>query len=198
MCKHKSMNENENLNQNESMNDIMESFDMLVTFKDLNEISTQVMGIKEIELVLDNNNPINGNYKSNFYIKESEFYNAVKVDLYIDKYEAVHKIAQTPTEVIEKAIPIDTVVKSTADNIIEAILEIASIKIAKEESFTVEGMLRSRFESLNNTINSVPDLISQKLNLPFADKNTDWIIVIEELGEDTGIAICKPEEIIIK
>ncbi len=198
MNHYKSLHENENWDKNEKIKDISERFDMLVTFKeDLKGISPQMRGIQEIELVLGNI-PTNDHTKSNFYIKESEFYNAVKVDLWMDKQEAFQKIAQTPTEVIEKVIPIDTVVKSTSESILEAIIKIASMKISKEESFTVEGMLRSRLESLNNTISTVPDVISKKLNIQFADENTDWIIIIEELGEDTGIAICKPEEILIK
>jgi tRNA acetyltransferase TAN1 len=180
-------------NQTSSFKNQRESFDLLVTFKeDLNGIAPEIRGIEEIELGLSNSS-------SYFYIKESEFFNAVTVDLYMDTSQAVQKLAQTPTEAIEKAVPIDVVVPSITDNIIKATLEIAAVKIAKEESFTVKCEFRSRYsEPLDEVINKVHGEVCGKLDLEYTDKNPDWIILIEELGKNTGIAIRRPDEILIK
>lgn len=168
----------------------IDSFDMLVVFKEDSEgIMSEIKGIEEIELRLSET-------KSYFYIKESEFFNAVTVDLSMDNVQAVKKLAETPTEAIEKAVPIDIVVPSTASNIIKAVIEIANKKIAKEESYSIEYVPRSKYlENLDKMRDKVPDEVSQKLNIKFKDKNTDWIVLIEELGKNTGIAVCRPYEI---
>lgn len=170
----------------------VDSFDLLVTFKeDLEGVYSEIKGMNEIKLAMHN--------VKSYYVKETEFFNAVTLDLAIDDpAEVVHNLTKSSSESIQKAVPIDIVVPTTSDNIINATIEIAAMKIAKEESFTVKCELRSKFrEPLNDVTNKVPCAVCRKLNLEYTIDTPDWVIQIEELGKNTGIAICRPDEILI-
>ncbi len=184
----------------------IDDFVLLVKFKDdrkfeesgIKGIKPEVKGIEEIETTLNSNDIW-------FYITESEFYNTVTVELDTKPAKAISQLSKSPTVAIERAIPLDSVVSSPMESVIETILKLASLKIDKDESFTVRCELKG--SGLKNTGSiSSPDkltnLISSELydelGLEYLDKNTDWIIQVEEMGEDTGIAVCRPDEILIK
>lgn len=140
-----------------------------------------------------------------FYIMESEFYHTVTVELDTEPVEVIKQFRQTPTMAIKSIVPLDSVVTSSSDDLITAIRELASVKINKKESFTVRlGFNGKKFEDMRGI--KSPDKLTQGisselcdgLNLQYHDENTDWVIQIEELGEDKGIAICRPDEILIK
>lgn len=170
----------------------VETFDLLVTFKeDINSLYSEDDMINQIELALDN--------VKSYYIKETEFYNAVTLDLEIDdSNEIIRNLTESSPEFIEKAVPIDAVVPSISDNIINTAIEIATMKMTREESFTVNCELRSNHsETLEEVTNKVPCEVCRKLNLEYTLETPDWMIIIEELGENTGIGICRPDEILI-
>lgn len=170
----------------------VDSFDVLVTFKeDIDGIYSKSNGIDEIELALYN--------ITSYYIKETEFCDAVTLDLEIENSEdIIHNLTNSSSESIAKIVPIDTVVPSISENIINATIKLAAMKITKKESFKVNCELRSKYsEPLEEVSNKVPCEVCRKLNLEYTADNPDWMILIEELGENTGIAICRPDEIII-
>ncbi|BDZ68519.1 THUMP domain-containing protein [Methanobacterium ferruginis] len=171
----------------------IDSFDLLISFKEGNDGSEEeVKGIEEIGVALEN---------KRFYIKESEFDDVVTLELNTsDPVKLVEQFAKTPTEVIEKVIPVDTVVPSTMDNIRESILEFAATNMVPKGSFTVQCINRSKryLEPSNEVVNQISTEISDKLNVNYDDKNTDWVIHIEEIGKITGIAIRRPDETLIK
>lgn len=182
-----------------------EDFVLLVKFKEdrkfeksgINGIKPEIKGMEEIETILNNTDIW-------FYITESEFHDIVTVELDVNPRKAISHLSKSPTVAIERAVPIDSVVSSPLESVIKTILKLASMKIDKNESFTVQCESKEEeFESIENSIS--PDkLINHisgelcELGLEYKDKNTDWIIQIEELGEDTGIAVCRPDEILIK
>ena len=130
----------------------VDSFDLLVTFKEgIEGVYSEINGMNEIELALNN--------VKSYYIKETEFFNAVTLDLAIDDpAEVVHNLTKSSSESIQKAVPIDIVVPSTSDNIINATIQIAVRKIAKKESFTVECELNSKFTEPLNEVTKKSDV----------------------------------------
>lgn len=176
----------------ENLEKDLDNIELLVTFKEgKNGFNSEIKGMEEIELALK--------HMKSYYIKETEFYNSVIVDLIDDPVEAVQLLRKTPTEAIKKAVPIDTVISSVKDNIIKAAIEISANKIAKKESFSVKCEFRSKFPNyVEDVINKVPSEVCRNLNLKYNDNNPDWMILIEEMGTITGIAIRRPDEILIK
>lgn len=143
-----------------------------------------------------------------FYIMESEFYDTVTVEINTEPLQVIKQIQQTPTVAIKSIVPLDSVVSSSSDDLIATIKKLASDKIDKEQSFTVrlssnggklrgikfpEKIISKIYEELCNEFN-----LQNHDNLQYHDENTDWIIQIEELGEDKGISIFRPEEMLIK
>lgn len=183
-----------------------EDFVVLVKFKEdkkfeesgINGVKPEIKGIEEIKNTLNNTDIW-------FFIAESEFHDTVTVELDVKPEKAICHLSKSPTVAIERVVPIDSVVYSPLESVIETILKLASMKIDKKESFTVRCESKGDgFESIKN-INS-PDKLTNyisrelcgELGLEYREKNTDWIIQVEELGEATGIAVCRPEEILIK
>jgi tRNA acetyltransferase TAN1 len=183
-----------------------EDFVLLVKFKEdrkfekseINGINPETKGIEEIKTTLNNTDIW-------FYIAESEFHDIVTVELDVNPQKAINHLSKSPTVAIERAVPIDSVVSSPLESVIKTILKLASMKIDKNESFTVQCESKGEeFESIENSISSdklinhISEELCDELGLEYRDKNTDWIIQIEELGEDTGIAVCRPDEILMK
>jgi len=177
----------------------IDTFDLLVSFKEDNNgfkedtgINPEIRGIEEIKVALMN---------KSFYIKESEFDDVVTLELSMnDPVKVVEQFAKTPTEVIEKVIPVDTVVPSTMEDIRKSILEYAATNMVPEGTFTVKCINRSKryLDSSDEVVNQISSEICNKFNVNYDDKNTDWVIHIEEIGRMTGIAIRRPDEILIK
>ncbi|HHT18893.1 MAG: THUMP domain-containing protein [Euryarchaeota archaeon] len=168
------------------------SFDLMVTFKEgIGGYYPEIEGMNELELALKN-------IKS-YYIKETEFYDVVTLDMTIeDAYKLIRELNKSPSEFIRKAVLIDAIVPSTMNQIIDTAIEVASIKVSKKETFSVKCELRSKhLESLGELINEIPSGVCKKLNLEYVNKDPDWIILIEELGMKTAIAIQHPDEIFI-
>ena len=183
-----------------------EDFVLMVKFKEdrkfeksgINGIKPEIKGIEEIETILNNTDMW-------FYIAESEFHDIVTVELDVKPKKAISHLSKQPTVAIERAVPIDSVVSSPLESVIKTILKLASLKINKNESFTVHCESKGEeFESIekirspDELINHISSELCDELGLEYKDKNTDWIIQVEELGKDTGIAICRPDEILMK
>jgi len=184
----------------------IDDFVLLVKFKDdrkfeesgIKGIKPEVKGIEEIESTLNS-------IDIWFYITESEFYNTVTVKLDVNPAKAINHLSESPTVAIERVVPLDSVVSSPLESVIETILKLASLKIDKDESFTVRCELNDdglkNIESISSPdklLNHISSELCDELGLEYRDKNTDWVIQVEELGEDTGIAVCRPDDILMK
>lgn len=153
----------------------------------------ELVGMDEIELALSSYEPV-------LYIKESQYPNVILVELTMDPEEAVAILKEAPTTVISKAIPIDTVVKTRMDIILERVLLTAGEKISSENSFVVRCDLRGReyIESKEELIETVTNELLNNIDVTADEINPDWIVQIEVVGEDTGISILKPHQILKK
>ncbi len=169
-----------------------ETFDVIITFKEwIGGSYPEVEGINQVELALKN--------IESYYIKETEFFEVVTVNLVNeDPNHVVKQLTKSPTDSIKKAFPIDIIVPSVSDKIIDTTIEVAETKIAKEKSFTIVCELRSKYsDSLNQLAEMIHLKVCKKFNLKYVNKNPDWIILIEELGKNTAIAIQHPHNVLI-
>ncbi|HHX99976.1 MAG TPA: hypothetical protein GX531_01155 [Methanothermobacter sp.] len=179
-------------NTTDNLKNDVNSFDLMVTFKQgIGGSYPEKGGMNELELILKN--------MKSYYIKETEFYDVVTVDLTIeDAYNLIQELNKLSSKHIQKAVLIDAIVPSTMDQIINTALEVTSIKMSKKETFSIKCELRSKhLESLGEVINEIPSEVHKKLNLECVNENPDWIILIEEFGTKTAISIQHPDEIFI-
>lgn len=151
------------------------------------------MGIEEIELALSSYEPV-------LYIKESQYPNVVLVELTMDPKEAVVILGEAPTTVVSKVVPIDAVVKTRMGTILERALLIAGDKMGSNDSFVVRCDLRGReyIESEDELIETVTNELLNNLDSTVDKINPDWVVQIEVVGEDTGISVLKPHQILKK
>lgn len=178
----------------------LDGFNLIVTVQGLKDsyVGEELIGIEEIELALSSYEPV-------LYIKESQYPNVILVELTMDPEEAVAILKEAPTTVISKVIPIDAVVKTQKDSILEETLDIIRKKMKPGDSFVVRADLRGRryieseeelIELVSNEIIDSPDLNLDAQSIH--TKNPDWIIQIEVVGDDTGIGVLKPHQILKK
>ncbi|AUB56438.1 MULTISPECIES: RNA-binding protein [Methanobacterium] len=197
------MKENQKIEKRENKSVILVKFENNEKFENngFKEINPEIKGKKELKKVME----AMGIW---FYIMESEFYDTVTVEMDEKPLPVIKQFRQTPTTAIKRIIPLDSVVSSASDELITTILELASVKINKEESFTL------RLSSNGSKLRGIkfPEKITSRIctelcnglklqyhdNLRYHDENTNWIIQIEELGENKGISICRPDEILMK
>ncbi|MGB9978011.1 THUMP domain-containing protein [Methanobacterium sp.] len=173
----------------------IDGFNLLVTLQGHKDAHAgeELVGIEEIELALSSYEPV-------LYIKESQYPNVVLVELTMDPEEAVAILNEAPTTVVSKVVPIDVVVKTRIDAIWERSLLIAREKMSTDDSFVVRCDLRGReyIESKEELIESVTNELLNNLDITVDKINPDWIVQIEVVGEDTGISILKPHQILKK
>ena len=172
-----------------------ERFNLLVTFQGHKNDAAgeELLGIEEIELALQN-------HESIVSIEKTDFINVVVAQLNMDPLEAAMKLKDAQTTVISKVVPIEEVVRTRTDAILEKVLMLAGQKIGKNESFVVRGDLRGRgyIESREYLVAALKDELTEKLNLKLNEQNPEWIVQIEVVGENTGISILRPGELFKK
>ena len=173
----------------------IDGFNLLVTLRGHKDAHAgeELVGIEEIELALSSYEPV-------LYIKESQYPNVILVELTMDPEEAVAILNEAPTTVISKVVPIDVVVKTQRDTILERVLLTAREKMSSENSFVVRCDLRGReyIESKEELIETVTDELLNNVDSIVDETNPDWVVQIEVVGEDTGISILKPHQILKK
>lgn len=178
----------------------IDGFNLLVTLQGHKDSYTgeELIGIEEIELALSSYEPI-------LYIKESQYPNVVLVELTMDPEEAVVILSETPTTVISKVVPVDAVVKTKIDAILEKTWAISRKKMSPGDSFVVRADLRgrrhikSKEELIELVTNELIDKLDESLDPQSLDtENPDWVVQIEVVGENTGISVLKPHQILKK
>jgi tRNA acetyltransferase TAN1 len=166
--------------------DPTEKFDLIVMFYDdynnVEDDDLEIIGIEEMEDVLEDIN-------IKFYVKESVCPNVVLVELGMNALDTALKLKNTPTKKIARALPINKVVKTNFNVILNTIKEISLEKICKGESFAVrcDVMSYNKFKA-QDLIDAVSYLM---INFGFNidENNPEWNIYIEVIGENTGISI---------
>jgi tRNA(Ser,Leu) C12 N-acetylase TAN1 len=163
-----------------------EKFDMIVMFNegDNDELDDELLGIKEIKHILDNIN-------INFYIKESECADVVLVEFGTNYFEAAIKLMTTPTKRISRAIPINIVVKTNFELILNKVKDLSLEKTNSGDTFfvicDVMNETKLRASDIKNAVKE--ELINS--GLKFDDNNPEWNIYIEIIGGNTGISILR-------
>jgi tRNA acetyltransferase TAN1 len=172
-----------------------ETFNLLITLQGQKDADAgeEVVGIEEIELALQNKEPV-------LNIKESSFSNVILIDLSMNTKDAVQILRDTPTTVISKVVPIEIVTRTRLYGILEKVVHLAGEKFDHGESFVVRCDLRGRkyIESKEELISSITEELSEKLNLSLDEKDPTWVVQVEVVGENTGISVLKPDEILKK
>jgi tRNA acetyltransferase TAN1 len=178
----------------------IDRFNLLVTLQGHKDSHTgeELIGIEEIKLALSSYEPV-------LYIKESQYPNVVLVELTMDPEEAVAILSEAPTTVISKVVPIDVVVKTRIDAILEKAWVISRKKMKPGDSFVVRADLRGRrhIKSKEELVDAVTNELLDKLDesldpQSLETENPDWVVQIEVVGDDTGISVLKPHQILKK
>jgi tRNA acetyltransferase TAN1 len=115
----------------------------------------------------------------------------------LDPFEVVKRLRKILVErpyefrYMLRIIPIEAIVSTDLRAIADRANELSS-KIAEEETFRVT--VEKRFTTLhtNEIVEAVAASIKKKVNLSRPDR----IILIEVVGESTGVSVIKPEDII--
>lgn len=164
-----------------------EKFDMIVKLEESEnqKQEEEILAMKQIEMELENQGPY-------FYIKESEFYNVYMVELKSDKIKTAMELANKVLNTVFEIVPIECVVVTSPDQIIEKVINISKNKIKTGETFKVKCNIRGEnyiksseefFQHLNHEMG--------KINILPNENNPDWVVHIEVIGENTGISILK-------
>ena len=156
-------------------------------------VGEELVGTEEIELALKN-------YEGVLNIKESYFPNVILIDLIMDPLEAVKIIANVPTTVISKVVPIETVVRTKLDSILEKVVNLAGNKVSSGDSFNLICDLRGRkyIKSKDELLERISEELIEKFNLRADGTDSDWMVQLEVVGENTGISILSPDKILKK
>ena len=130
-------------------------------------------------------------------IKESNFPNVILIDLAMEPLDAVKLLENAQTTVISKVVLIENVVRTRLDIILEKILDLAGNRIVSGDSFKVICDLRGRkyIKSREELIDKISEELIEKFEAVNEDIDSDWIIQVEVVGENTGISILNPEMI---
>lgn len=118
----------------------------------------------------------------------------------MDPEEAVAILNEAPTTVVSKVVPIDVVVKTRMNLILERVLLVAREKMNLEDSFVVRCDLRGReyVESEEEIIEAVTNELLNNIDTVVDEINPDWVVQIEVVGDDTGISVLNPHQILKK
>ena len=118
-------------------------------------------------------------------------------DTNLDPIEAVRKIKEMlldePWSVryCKRIIPIQKVIESNIDDIEKSVSELSN-QILDKETYRISIEKRNSDLSSKEIITKIADKIKNKVSLEFSDK----IILIEILGNKTGISILKKSDIL--
>lgn len=91
----------------------------------------------------------------------------------------------------KRYIPIDIVVKTDLENMRGAVAELIH-KIHENSLFRITVEKRHTFIHSKEVIDAVAPLVDREVSL----QNPDYILLIEIIGEYTGLSVVKPDEIL--
>lgn len=109
----------------------------------------------------------------------------------IEKIRGLLKEESWTPAFTKRYIPIDVVVKSKVNEIIDAATKLAEM-IPTDKTFRITVEKRFTQISAKTLIESIAPNINRKVSL----KSPDYVILIEIVGDITGLALIKPDEIL--
>lgn len=92
---------------------------------------------------------------------------------------------------IMRILPVDRVVDTKLDEMVEAVRELSS-RIGQSESFRITIEARDSPYSDKQLIDAIADVVDRKVNLSSPDK----IVFIQVFGEYSGVSVVSPQEIL--
>ncbi|MDD3985918.1 MAG: THUMP domain-containing protein [Methanobacterium sp.] len=160
---------------------------VMFDYKDYEDGEDELLGIEELEQTLENLTP-------ELYIKETKSSDVVLVELGTDSVAVANKISKTPTKIISRVVPINTVVGTSPSSIIKKIKKLSSEITQANDTFLVKCYEENKNnikcqEIKKQVINELNDM-----NLKFNETNPKWIVYIEIIGENTGLNILKSSD----
>lgn len=175
-----------------------EEFDLVVKFSGLNELGegskvdtdeqvNEIGGICEIEGALTLKDP-------ELYIKESELLDVVLVELGTDSVEAAKLLRNSNPRIVSSVIPIMKVVKTDLKEIGSSLKELALNKMEPGDDFTVEISVLSHESFGSDEIVERVEEELKEMGMNFDETDPKWKILVEVIGENTGLNILKSEE----
>lgn len=114
----------------------------------------------------------------------------------IDPFEVVRKIREMVSEepwsirYCLRIIPIQLVTNTNMKEILEGTLQLVN-KIKEDESYRITIEKRNYDISRNVIISKIAEKIQNKVSL----EKPDWIVLVEILGNKTGLAVLRMEDI---
>lgn len=115
----------------------------------------------------------------------------------LDPLEAVRllreELIRNPQEFryLLRVIPVEMVVPTELDRIVEAAHRLAS-RIGEAESYRITVEKRRTGLSSREAIEAVASGIERRVDL----ENPDWIVLVEIVGRYTGVSVLRPESIL--
>ncbi|MGI0088137.1 MAG: THUMP domain-containing protein [Nitrosotalea sp.] len=129
--------------------------------------------------------------------ENSEFSGIVMVDTSLDPFDTVDKIRakilDEPWSIryCHRFIPIQESTKTALDAIVKAVQEHVN-DMQPDDSYRITIEKRGSELSSKEIIDSVAEIVRNKVSL----ENYDWNIMVEILGNVTGIAVLKDQDIV--
>lgn len=174
-----------------------EKFDLVVKFENsckneedgditIEEMPDELLGIEEIEFALKGRDP-------ELYIKESELFNVVLVELGTDSLEAVKQLRKSNPKVISRVVPISKVVKTDLLEIVDSLKLLANDKMEPGDNFMVDSFVVTQKNIESKEILNRVEKELKKCGMKFDESNPKWKIYVEVIGENTGLNILKTE-----
>lgn len=130
-------------------------------------------------------------------VRNSDFSGIVIVDTSLDPFEVVDKIKakilDEPWSIryCHRFIPIQESIKTDLDTIVKAVQEHVSY-MQPDESYRITIEKRGSELSSKDIIDSVAGIIKNKVSL----EKYDWNVIIEILGNLTGVSVLKDQDIV--
>lgn len=132
-------------------------------------------------------------------VRRAKWRGVLIVKTRLEKDEALERIKEFDTTAIFKVLPLEKLVRSKKEIIMEEAFEMAKERIKETESFAVRCKRRGNWISSGKEIEiELGAKIKETLNANVDLTNPDWYVWIEVLGKQTGISVIRPEEIIKK
>ncbi|WP_461865850.1 THUMP domain-containing protein [Thermococcus sp.] len=132
-------------------------------------------------------------------IKKTKWRGVLIAETSLSKEEALRLIESFETQSIFKVVPLDELVRSNENEIVEKATEIARKRIKPGESFAVRCRKRgSKIKSGKGIEVKLGARIKDELGAVVNLSSPQWYVLIEVLGKKTGIGVVRAEEIIKK
>lgn len=110
---------------------------------------------------------------------------------FVERLRAIAEKSPWDFRYILKVLPIEAVVPSTIEEISKVALEFSK-RLPDQATYKIEVKIRLANLSKRDIIESIAPKIPNKVNLT----NPDKIILIEVIGESTGISLLEPKDIL--